>query len=286
MSEQPNNDKTLVMSLKNHLPATAGRGLAKAPEAKGLAIAENMGLAGVALGLNPIVEAAGSLLAVLAELKLPDIYCDSDKLRRKLFTQIKEFEHTAKLKGVPAMNVLIARYLVCAVLDEAVLYLPSSEQSDWASQSLLSTFHEDAGGGEKFFSIMERMSQDPVMNIDVLELIYICLALGFEGKYRVMDGGTEQLRMLRESLYQRIQLQRKREKQPLADHIAKTDRLKPVTLGIPFRQVIGATAGLLLVIYIGFLVASYVADNATAHTIKALVTQTQTTHLAQDDKTS
>jgi type VI secretion system protein ImpK len=270
VADQNDNDKTLVMSLKKHLPEKNNRGLAKAPEKKALSIPENTGLANVALDLNPIVQSAAPLIAVLAELKLPEVYCDVDKLRRKLTTLIKEFENSAKLKGIAAMTVLIARYVLCAALDEAVLSLPSGQQSTWASQSLLSTFHEDAGGGEKFFMIMDRMNQDPALNVDMLELIYVCLSLGFEGKYRVMDSGHEQLRTLRESLYQRIQQQRKKEPQPLADNCAKTNRLKRITLGIPFRQVLAIMVIVLIFIYGGFAAASYFVGQPVAKTLTSL----------------
>ncbi len=291
MSDKPeenDNDKTQVLSLRNYLPADSARGLARAPEKKPVALPGNIGLASVALDLNPLIGSAAALIAVLSELKLPEVYCDMDKLRRKLVTQIKEFENSAKLKGVAAMNVLVARYILCAALDEAVLSLPVGEQSSWASQSLLSTFHEDAGGGEKFFVILERMNQDPSMNIDILELLYLCLSLGFQGKYRVMDGGQEQLRMVRESLYQRITQQRKKEQQPLSSNCSKTDRDKPVVLGIPFRRVTAITAATLVVIYIVFAIAMHIAGNGTEKTLSQLVDVTQTIHInkAQDSKKS
>ncbi len=280
--EQPDNDKTLVLSLKKHLPTKTIQGLAQAPEQKALSVPENTGLSSVALDLNPIVQSAAPLIAVLSELKFPEVFCDTEKLRRKLVTQIKEFENNAKLKGVPAMNVLVARYVICAALDEAVLSLPSAEHSGWASQSLLSTFHEDAGGGEKFFVILERMNQDPALNVDMLELIYLCLSLGFEGKYRLMDGGQEQLRILRESLYQRIHQQRKKELQPLADNCQKTERNKRITLGIPFRQVLALTATILVIMYAGFALTTYLVGNSTAATLNKLLVATQHTSSNKD----
>ena len=63
-------------------------------------------------------------------------------------------------------------------------------------------------GGEKFFLIMQRLAQDPKANIDVLELMYLCLALGLEGRYRVVDNGRSQLESLRERLQQMIQKER------------------------------------------------------------------------------
>jgi type VI secretion system protein ImpK len=42
--------------------------------------------------------------------------------------------------------------------------------------------HREAWGGEKFFELLDRTSQDPARHIDLLELQYLCLALGFAGK--------------------------------------------------------------------------------------------------------
>lgn len=270
------NDKTLVLSLKKHLPAKT-QGLAQAPERKKIAISENMGLSSVALNLNPLVQAAGALIAVLSELKLPEVFCDVDKLHRKLVTQVKEFENAAKLKGVAAMNVLVARYVICAALDEAVLSLASAEHSSWASQSLLSIFHEDAGGGEKFFVILDCMNQDPALNIDMLELIYLCLTLGFEGKYRLMEHGHEQLQTMRESLYHRILQQRKRDLQPLSDHCQKTDRDKRISLGLPLRRVFAATCIILLVFYLGFAITIHLVGDSTEKTFDKLLAASKET---------
>ena len=38
--------------------------------------------------------------------------------------------------------------------------------------------------------------------------MYLCLAQGFEGRYRVRDGGREQLERVRANLYQTIRTQR------------------------------------------------------------------------------
>ncbi len=70
--------------------------------------------------------------------------------------------------------------------------------------SLLSRFHNETFGGEKFFELLERLSRDPIKHLALLELMYVCLALGFEGKYRVMERGLLQLDGIRDALYRQI----------------------------------------------------------------------------------
>ena len=72
---------------------------------------------------------------------------------------------------------------LCSALDEAVLSTPWGGQSEWGGQSLLVTLHRETWGGEKFFDMLQNICADPARHIDLMELQYVCLALGFGGKY-------------------------------------------------------------------------------------------------------
>ena len=126
---------------------------------------------------------------------------DVGGLYQRLVNEIKVFDSRAKEQGVRAEVVLAARYIICALLDEAVLNTPWGAESAWPQKTLLSTFHNETAGGEKFFLILDRMRESPAENLYILELIYICLSLGFEGKYRVIHRGRELVGQLREELF-------------------------------------------------------------------------------------
>ena len=81
---------------------------------------------------------------------------------------------------------------------------PWGSRSDWSKASLLSRFHNETFGGEKFFQLLERLSRDPIKHVAMLELMYLCLSMGFEGKYRVMERGGVQLETVRDALYRQI----------------------------------------------------------------------------------
>src|SRR6185295_7264480 len=48
-------------------------------------------------------------------------------------------------------------------------------------------------GGEKFFAVLERMLREPAGHLDLIELFFVCLLLGFQGKYRIADRGQAKL---------------------------------------------------------------------------------------------
>jgi type VI secretion system protein ImpK len=97
---------------------------------------------------------------------------------------------------------------LCAALDEAVLSTPWGAQTEWAQQTLLVALHREAWGGEKFFEMLDRVSEDPARHIDLMELQYLCIALGFAGKFKVSEQGHSRLADVQQDLYRRIRDQR------------------------------------------------------------------------------
>jgi type VI secretion system protein ImpK len=158
----------------------------------------------VAIGLNPLVQAASPLLLLAGQLRGTLAAPDVIGLRRHALDEIRRFEERALASGVPNEVMLAARYVLCAGLDEAVLSTPWGAHSEWAQQTLLVALHREAWGGEKFFEMLSRISRDPARHIDLMELQYLCVALGFAGKFQVMDRGSARLAEVQQDLYRQI----------------------------------------------------------------------------------
>jgi len=156
------------------------------------------------LSLNPLVAAASSLLSDVVRLKHSFEAEDIGALQARLASEIKLFEHRALHDGAESSQVMAARYVLCTVLDEAVVTTAWGNESEWSQMSLLSTFHNETFGGEKFFQLLERLSRNPVKHLPMLELMYLALSLGFEGKFRVLPRGMLELEAIRDSLYRQI----------------------------------------------------------------------------------
>jgi type VI secretion system protein ImpK len=156
------------------------------------------------IGLNPLVQAASPLLLLTGQLRATPASMDVTGLRRQALEEVRRFEDQARASGVRNEIVLAARYALCAGMDEAVLSTPWGAQSEWAQHPLLVALHREAWGGEKFFEMLDRISADPERHIDLMELQYLVLALGFTGKYQMIPRGHEQLADLQQALYRKI----------------------------------------------------------------------------------
>ncbi|MDY7532749.1 type IVB secretion system protein IcmH/DotU [Pseudomonas sp. Bout1] len=156
------------------------------------------------VGLNNLVAPAWELLSEVVRLKRSTAQESLRALNERLSSAITLFETRARHDGAQSSEVMAARYVLCSVIDEAVVTTPWGNQSDWSKMSLLSSFHNETFGGEKFFQLLERMSRDPFKHLAMLELMYLCLSLGFEGKYRIMERGLMQLEQVRDALYRQI----------------------------------------------------------------------------------
>ena len=78
-------------------------------------------------------------------------------------------------------SIIAARYILCTFLDETAASTPWGSGGVWATDTLLVRFHNETWGGEKVFLLLSKLAEDPRRNRDLLQLIYACLALGFEG---------------------------------------------------------------------------------------------------------
>ncbi|MEE9491890.1 MAG: type IVB secretion system protein IcmH/DotU [Gammaproteobacteria bacterium] len=204
-------------------------------------------------GLNPLVDAATALLALSGQLRNTASQADVAGLREHVIQQIKLFEQNARGRGVTPETVLAARYIICTFLDETVLRTPWGSESVWSTQSLLSTFHNETWGGEKFYLILDRMLQEPVKNLDILELMYICLSLGFEGKFGVLENGRSKLLEVQDNLFKTIRMQRGDFERELSPHWKGVEDRRNLLVRYVPLWVVGALAGvLLLATYAGF----------------------------------
>ena len=209
-------------------------------------------------GLNPLVGAASALLAILGNVRATAAHPNPAGLYQRLAQELKTFELRAREQDVRAEIVLAARYVLCSALDEAVLNTPWGSESPWMQRTLLSAFHNENTGGEKFFVILDRMRQSPAENRDMLELQYLILSLGFEGRYRLMANGRDQLEALREELFRTLRTYRGEYERELSARWQGVGRTRSTLSDyVPMWVVASVVAAFLLVSYLGFRVWLY-----------------------------
>ena len=132
---------------------------------------------------NPFLLAATTLLTLMTHLKKSNQPQCVEDLHRRVAGEVQTFLNKLSTLKYPRIMIDSACYCLCAAMDEAIFATHWGTQSLWAQNSLLSLFKGDTWGGERFYIIAETLSREPRKYIYVLELIYILLSLGFEGRY-------------------------------------------------------------------------------------------------------
>ena len=221
-------------------------------------------------GLNALVQAASPLLLLAVQLRNSVSQPDAAHLRDQVIAQVRQFESHAQTAGVAAQTVTAARYVLCSTLDESVMNTPWGQQSGWAAKTLLVIFHGESYGGEKFFVILDRLCADFSRHIDLIELMYICLTLGFGGRYQIEADGRAKLADIQEDLYRRLKGQRAPAAEELAPHWKGIeDRRNPLVRYVPLWVIVAAGACLLLGAFLYF----YTRLNELSSPVSAQVAQ-------------
>lgn len=169
--------------------------------------------------INPLISAANPLLMMVPSLRTASRPSNLVDLRTRLIEMIKNFDATTVKLGIPDEQRNIARYGLCTVIDEAIQMTPWGLSENWAQQSLLIHFFKENWGGEKFFQLLDRMSEAPTRFVDLLELFYVCLSLGFMGRFHLADvAGRQAASDLRDKLYLIVRRGRPEADRALSNH--------------------------------------------------------------------
>ena len=205
-------------------------------------------------GINALVWAANRLLDMISHIRGMTQLADPERLRNQLVTEIKLFEERANSVGVSREELIGARYCLCTVLDEAVALTPWGSRGVWAKQSLLVMFHNETEGGEKYYKLLARLMQDPERHKNLIELLYYCNALGFEGRFRIAENGFSQLEILKRRTASTLDKVKGGYEKRLSSHWIGVNSAEPPTWRLIPPWVVALLCGLLgLMCYFWFL---------------------------------
>ncbi len=155
-------------------------------------------------GPEPLVAAAGRLIHLASRVRTMPIGPDLSELRKLVVRELEAFGKRAQGLGFDAKTIQLAHYILCAFMDDAVMSTPWGANSQWSQQSLLAAYHNDTQGGDRLFQFAERMEQDPGREPRLMELLYQCLSLGFEGRAALDPRGQTLLQQRRSRLAEAI----------------------------------------------------------------------------------
>lgn len=104
---------------------------------------------------------------------------DAEKVKKDLISLLNASMNQSSKGGVDPRYLDNARFAITAWLDEYLMSNPSIDPLEWSTELLQKHFYGTSQAGKEFF---QRLEQN-MGRVDVLEVYYACLSLGFKGMY-------------------------------------------------------------------------------------------------------
>ena len=132
------------------------------------------------------------------------VVSDAESFRANSREALRLADGEGRRRGYTEEELNFARLAAVAFLDESVLNSRNPVFADWPRKPLQEEYFGVHVAGEIFFRNLDRLLRqgDSASLADVLEVYYLCLLLGFAGRYSVSAGG--ELRSIREAVGEKI----------------------------------------------------------------------------------
>ena len=202
---------------------------------------------------NPLVNAYAALLGMAPELERATVPENPDVLRTRLHETLTQSRDSAVSGGVPLSRADQGAWFVAALLDDIALNTPWGGNSGWPRMPLVVSMYGNVDAGERFFDLAEDLIRFPERDPQLMELVFLCLSLGFRGKFRRNGGqGEAEIARLRGQIA-RLLRDRDAAEAPLAPHwqgVVADDEVKRFI--VPLWSIALITLALITAVYVGF----------------------------------
>ncbi len=199
---------------------------------------------------NDLVTFAGPIFDLILRLKA-GIVAPSNDLRPKFASMLDDFEKRAERYRFNHKVIAVAKFALASFVDETILTNNFPLRSEWEKNPLQLEYFGEQLAGNKFFDKLEAMLRQIEVTQDAVEIYYLCMLLGFKGRYGVYE--QEKLLSIMESTAKGLVKIGKIKSVELAPNWLKTDQPEiPRRRGMPTWAKIGAFAclGIAFIVYL------------------------------------
>jgi type VI secretion system protein ImpK len=182
------------------------------------------------------------------------------------------FGRDARNAGINQDTIMAAEFALAAFVDETIFGSEWSSKDAWLAQPLQMELFNVFNAGEAFFDRVKELQQRTQANAEMLEIYYLCLALGFRGKYQLIERGPEMLKQIVEDLYNDLRRAAGKPIEALAPHgKPRGEMIKVVKEKVPAWVVGAAAAAVGLVFYLVMTVRISGKADAIKHAIDQIM---------------
>lgn len=185
---------------------------------------------------NPMITAGAELLTLAERLRnKPDDFASMADIRAAGLRGLQAYRNQISRANVDDRPARDGELVLAAVIDDVALNGPWPGKADWRHQPLAAQSRD----GQQVFDLMEEALVDPAEGYPLIELIYVALALGFEGPLRIDARGPLLLIQYRERLLTVIREHGKERSRTSVSLGSQTGAHRALAYLNPFTMVLG-----------------------------------------------
>jgi type VI secretion system protein ImpK len=141
--------------------------------------------------------ACAGALSLATQISIAQALPPAEELQRRINMMFDQMSRRCREVGIPEEDFTEAKYAIAAFIDEQVLRADWQGRNQWLARPLQFIYFNENTAGEGFFAHMSALqNQNQQHRAHVLEIYYLCMALGFQGQYAVSGGEGELARLL------------------------------------------------------------------------------------------
>jgi type VI secretion system protein ImpK len=169
---------------------------------------------------------------------------------------LEQLEQDAEVSGYKGAPVQATKFALAAFTDETVLTASFPLRSEWEKYPLQLEYFGEQLAGVKFYERLEDLMKSPEENADVIEVYYLCLLVGYKGKYKIYF--EDQIKGVIDQVADCLRRVNRLRAGALSPHWKATDQPQLVAnQGLPtWAKISGAAViGLIVLLYLVFSIS-------------------------------
>lgn len=201
-----------------------------------------------------LADAGEECFMLILQLRAAAEFGSVERLRENIHRLLDHFERRAKQMNYSQEEISTAKFAIVAFMDETILASQWSQKEQWLSHTLGMALFNRMDSGEEFFRRLAELMKAPKNNAALLEVFYLCMALGFRGKYLVFE--QEKLGLIKDDLYKTLVLALGKHEIVLSPHGRRREEIAEVVGGVPVWTIAMGAGAVGIVFYIVMLLLS------------------------------
>ncbi|MGB7069867.1 MAG: type IVB secretion system protein IcmH/DotU [Pyrinomonadaceae bacterium] len=206
---------------------------------------------------NDLVTFAGPIFDLILRLKA-GIVAPSNELRPQIVSLLADFEKRSERYRFNHKIIQVSKFALAAFVDETVLTNNFPLKNEWERNPIQLEIFGEQLAGNKYFEKLEAMLKQIDVTQDAVEIYYVCMLLGFKGRYAVYE--QEKLLATMQATANSLVKVGKIKAVELSPNWLANDQPKPPEKrGMPIWAKVGAFGGLglaFIVYFVMFLMSS------------------------------